>query len=209
MWVLQIFPGQPRQLLQFTGGMLQYFYTNCAPPAKTSGEKEHRYGTIHHGTGCRHHLQPLHPLRQAGSHVQCGPEGIHPVLPQTGLGGTRRNEIWTTQLGVGALGHEPDRRLGGRHRGHRHHQPAGDHHRLGPQHRRTGLPGHRLQCRRTSELCDRLKARGLTERFREKTGLIIDAYFSATKLLWILENVEGARARAEAGNCSSARWRPG
>ena len=44
------------------------------------------------------------------------------------------------------------------------------------------------QCRRTSEYCDELKARGLTEKFRQKTGLIIDAYFSATKLKWILDN---------------------
>ena len=55
------------------------------------------------------------------------------------------------------------------------------------------------QCRRTAEYCDSLKAKGLTELYREKTGLVIDAYFSATKLRWILENVEGARERAERG----------
>ena len=55
------------------------------------------------------------------------------------------------------------------------------------------------QCRRTSEYCDSLRERGLTDMFRKKTGLIIDAYFSATKLHWILENVEGARERAERG----------
>ncbi|MCR5222835.1 MAG: glycerol kinase GlpK [Lachnospiraceae bacterium] len=55
------------------------------------------------------------------------------------------------------------------------------------------------QCRRTSEYCDSLVKKGLTEMFRKKTGLIIDAYFSATKLHWILENVPGARERAEAG----------
>ena len=55
------------------------------------------------------------------------------------------------------------------------------------------------QCRRTSEYCDALKARGLTEKIREKTGLIIDAYFSGTKLKWILDNVPGARERAERG----------
>ena len=55
------------------------------------------------------------------------------------------------------------------------------------------------QCRRTAEYCDELKRRGLEAAFREKTGLLIDAYFSATKLRWILENVEGARKRAEAG----------
>ena len=55
------------------------------------------------------------------------------------------------------------------------------------------------QCRRTSALCDELKAKGLTETFRQKTGLVIDAYFSATKLKWILDNVPGAREKAEAG----------
>lgn len=55
------------------------------------------------------------------------------------------------------------------------------------------------QCRRTSEYCDELKAQSLTESFRSKTGLVIDAYFSATKLKWILDNVEGARERAEKG----------
>ncbi|MCF0175724.1 MAG: glycerol kinase GlpK [Bacteroidales bacterium] len=55
------------------------------------------------------------------------------------------------------------------------------------------------QDRRTSEYCDTLKAQGLVDKIREKTGLIIDAYFSATKIRWILENVPGARERAEAG----------
>jgi len=55
------------------------------------------------------------------------------------------------------------------------------------------------QCRRTSEYCDSLKEKGLTEKYREKTGLVIDAYFSGTKLRWILENVPGARERAEKG----------
>ncbi|WP_346906011.1 glycerol kinase GlpK [Faecalicatena orotica] len=55
------------------------------------------------------------------------------------------------------------------------------------------------QCRRTSEYCDSLKEKGLTDKFREKTGLVIDAYFSGTKVKWILDNVEGARERAERG----------
>lgn len=55
------------------------------------------------------------------------------------------------------------------------------------------------QCRRTSEYCDSLKEKGLTEKFRQKTGLVIDAYFSATKIKWILDNVEGAREKAERG----------
>ena len=55
------------------------------------------------------------------------------------------------------------------------------------------------QDRRTSRFCDRLKKKGLTETIRNKTGLIIDAYFSATKVHWILENVPGARQRADEG----------
>ena len=65
--------------------------------------------------------------------------------------------------------------------------------------RETGEPIYNAivwQCRRTSKFCDELKARGLEEFFRKKTGLLIDPYFSATKLRWILENVEGAYARA-------------
>ncbi|MBQ6469576.1 MAG: glycerol kinase GlpK [Lachnospiraceae bacterium] len=55
------------------------------------------------------------------------------------------------------------------------------------------------QCRRTSEYCDSLAEAGYTEMIREKTGLVIDAYFSGTKLHWILENVPGAKERAEKG----------
>jgi glycerol kinase len=55
------------------------------------------------------------------------------------------------------------------------------------------------QCRRTSEYCDSLKAKGLVDAFRKKTGLVIDAYFSGTKVRWILENVPGVRERAERG----------
>lgn len=55
------------------------------------------------------------------------------------------------------------------------------------------------QCRRTSEYCDTLKEKGLTDKIRKKTGLVIDAYFSATKIKWILDNVPGARQKAEAG----------
>ena len=55
------------------------------------------------------------------------------------------------------------------------------------------------QCRRTSEYCDSLKDKGLVDTYREKTGLVIDAYFSGTKLKWILDNVEGVRERAERG----------
>lgn len=68
--------------------------------------------------------------------------------------------------------------------------------------KKTGEPiSHAIvwQCRRTSEYCDSLKAKGLTDIFREKTGLVIDAYFSGTKVKWILDHIPGARERAEKG----------
>lgn len=55
------------------------------------------------------------------------------------------------------------------------------------------------QCRRTASICDDLKARGLETYIRENTGLVVDAYFSGTKVKWILDNVEGAREKAEKG----------
>ena len=68
--------------------------------------------------------------------------------------------------------------------------------------RNTGEPVYNAivwQCRRTSEYCDSLRAEGLTDTIRSKTGLVIDAYFSATKLKWILDNIPGVRERAEKG----------
>ena len=68
--------------------------------------------------------------------------------------------------------------------------------------RRTGQPVYNAivwQCRRTAEICDRLKADGLGETVTEKTGLLIDAYFSGTKLKWIMDNIPGVRQRAKRG----------
>jgi len=68
--------------------------------------------------------------------------------------------------------------------------------------RNTGEPIHNAivwQDRRTAEYCDSLKDRGLVELFQEKTGLVLDSYFSGTKVRWILEHVDGARERAERG----------
>lgn len=66
----------------------------------------------------------------------------------------------------------------------------------------TGRPVHKAivwQCRRTAGYCDELKKLGMAEFFRSKTGLVLDAYFSGTKLRWLLDNVIGARERAEEG----------
>lgn len=109
------------------------------------------------------------------------------------------NEIWSSQLGVAV---EAMAKLG---------IGADDIAAIGITNQRettivwdknTGEPVYNAivwQCRRTSEYCDSLKEKGLTDKFREKTGLIIDAYFSGTKLKWILDNVDGVRERAEKG----------
>ena len=68
--------------------------------------------------------------------------------------------------------------------------------------RKTGTPIHRAivwQCRRTAAACDRLRAEGLEPMVRERTGLVLDAYFSGTKIAWLLDHVPGARARAARG----------
>lgn len=110
------------------------------------------------------------------------------------------NEIWSTQLGVAV---EAMSKIGA---------SAEDIAAIGITNQRetaivwdknTGEPVYRAivwQCRRTSEYCDTLKEKGLTEMFRMKTGLIIDAYFAGTKVKWILDNVKGARERAENGD---------
>lgn len=110
------------------------------------------------------------------------------------------NEIWSSQLGVAV---EAMQKIGA---------TAADIAAIGITNQRettivwdknTGEPVYHAivwQCRRTSEYCDSLKAKGLQDKFRAKTGLIIDAYFSGTKLKWILDNVPGARERAEKGD---------
>ena len=109
------------------------------------------------------------------------------------------DEIWSSQLGVAV---EAMNKIGA---------SADDIAAIGITNQRetaivwdkaTGEPVYHAivwQCRRTAEYCDSLKAQGYTEFFRKKTGLIIDAYFSGTKIKWILDNIEGAREKAEKG----------
>lgn len=109
------------------------------------------------------------------------------------------NEIWSSQLGVAV---EAMTKIGA---------TAKDIAGIGITNQRetaivwdkkTGEPIYHAivwQCRRTSEYCDTLKEKGLTEFFRKKTGLTIDAYFSGTKVKWLLDYVEGARERAQKG----------
>lgn len=120
-------------------------------------------------------------------------------FPQPGWVEHDADEIWASQLGVAV---EAMNKIGA---------AAADIAAIGITNQRetaivwdrnTGEPVYHAivwQCRRTSEYCDFLKERGLTEKFRQKTGLVIDAYFSGTKIKWILDNVPGVRERAERG----------
>ena len=124
---------------------------------------------------------------------------FHQYFPKPGWVEHDANEIWASMLGVAV---EAMQRIGA---------TAAEIAGIGITNQRetsvvwdkaTGEPIYNAivwQCRRTSAYCDELKARGLTEIFRKKTGLVIDAYFSATKLRWLLEEIPGARARAERG----------
>lgn len=121
------------------------------------------------------------------------------IFPEPGWVEHDANEIWSTQLGVAV---EAMSKIGA---------SAKDIAAIGITNQRettivwdkeTGEPVYHAivwQCRRTSEYCDSLKEKGLTDTFRQKTGLVIDAYFSGTKLKWILDHVPGVRERAERG----------
>ena len=121
------------------------------------------------------------------------------IYPKPGWVEHDANEIWSSMLGVAVetmakAGASPEDIAGIGITNQRETTIVWD--------RETGEPVYNAivwQCRRTAEYCDSLKAKGLEETIRLKTGLVIDAYFSATKLRWILENVPGARARAEKG----------
>ena len=130
------------------------------------------------------------------------------IYPKAGWVEHDANEIWATQFGVAA---EAMQKIGA---------SGSDIAAIGITDQRettivwdkqTGEPIYNAivwQCRRTSEYCDSLKAKGLEESFRKKTGLIIDAYFSATKLKWILDNVPNARERAQKGGLLFCQRKP-
>lgn len=121
------------------------------------------------------------------------------IFPQPGWVEHDPNEIWSSQIGVTA---DAIARAGIR---------AGDIAAIGITNqrettlvwdRKTSQPVYNAivwQDRRTAGLCDRLRADGLTGTVQQKTGLVIDAYFSGTKVAWILDNVPGVRERAERG----------
>jgi glycerol kinase len=135
----------------------------------------------------------------AGSIVAVAQKEFPQIFPKPGWVEHNARDIWSTQVGVAA------EVLSKAHVG------AADIAAIGITNQRettvvwdrgTGEPICNAivwQDRRTAGICDRLKARKLDRLIRRKTGLVIDAYFSATKLQWILQNVKGARARAKAG----------
>ena len=122
------------------------------------------------------------------------------IFPNPGWVEHDANEIWSTQLGVAV---EAMSKIGA---------TAEDIAAIGITNQRetvivwdknSGEPIYHAivwQCRRTSQIADELKAKGLQDKIQKKTGLIIDAYFSATKIKWILDNVEGAREKADNGD---------
>lgn len=138
-------------------------------------------------------------FNEKGEIVSVAQKEFTQIFPQPGWVEQDVSEIWSTQLGVAV---EAMSKIG---------VSANEIHAIGIANQRettivwdktTGEPVYHAvvwQCRRTSEFCDELKERGLTKLFRDKTGLVIDAYFSATKLKWILDQVPGARERARRG----------
>ncbi|MDR3324940.1 MAG: glycerol kinase GlpK [Spirochaetaceae bacterium] len=134
-----------------------------------------------------------------GNIIQSAQKEFTQIFPKPGWVEHDPLEIWSTQIGVLA---EAKTRAG---------IDAKDIAAIGITNQRettvvwekaTGKPVYNAivwQCRRTAEYCDTLKAKGLDKTIKEKTGLVIDAYFSGTKVRWILENVPGARAKAEKG----------
>ena len=135
-----------------------------------------------------------------GNICSMAPKEFRQIFPNPGWVEHDAQEIWSTQLGVAV---EAMSKLGA---------TAEDIAGIGITNQRetaivwdknTGDPVYNAivwQCRRTSDMADALKAKGLEDTIRMKTGLRIDAYFSATKIKWILDNVEGAREKAEAGD---------
>ena len=135
----------------------------------------------------------------AGSIVAVAQKEFRQIFPKPGWVEHDPSDIWSSQAGVAA---EALTKAGLR---------ANDIAAIGITNQRetavvwdraTGEPVCNAivwQDRRTADICDRLKARKLDRVIRRKTGLIVDAYFSATKVQWILQNVKGARARAKAG----------
>ncbi|SFN79523.1 glycerol kinase [Chitinophaga sp. YR627] len=136
---------------------------------------------------------------KAGSIVAIAQKEFRQIFPSPGWVEHDANEIWSSQLGVAA---EAVAKAGLRGTDIAAIGITNQRETTVVWDRHTGKPIHNAivwQDRRTAAYCDQLKAAGHEQLIREKTGLVIDAYFSATKVRWILENVEGARERAAKG----------
>lgn len=121
------------------------------------------------------------------------------IFPQPGWVEHDPNEIWSTQAGVAA---EAVAKMGLSGKNIKAIGITNQRETTIVWNRETGQPVYNAivwQDRRTSSYCDNLKSKGYTAIIRSKTGLIIDSYFSASKINWILDNVDGARALADAG----------
>ncbi|WEK19202.1 MAG: glycerol kinase GlpK [Candidatus Pedobacter colombiensis] len=138
-------------------------------------------------------------FNKEGSIVSIAQKEFEQIYPQPGWVEHNASEIWTTQISVATeaivkAGITPTDIAAIGITNQRETTVLWD--------RKTGEPLYNAivwQDRRTSGYCDELKAKGMAKTIQEKTGLILDAYFSATKIKWILDNVPGARAKAAAG----------
>lgn len=134
-----------------------------------------------------------------GNMVSAAQKEFTQIYPQAGWVEHDAMEIWSTQMGVAQ---EALLKINGTYENIEAIGITNQRETTVVWDKETGIPICNAivwQCRRTAAYCDELKAAGYSDRIREKTGLLIDAYFSGTKLRWILENVPGARQKAEAG----------
>ncbi|MEK7877227.1 MAG: FGGY family carbohydrate kinase, partial [Pseudomonadota bacterium] len=136
----------------------------------------------------------------AGAIKAAAQKEFRQIFPQPGWVEHDPDEIWETQIGVAV---EAIARAGIRARDIAAIGITNQRETTVVWDRRTGKPVHNAivwQDRRTAAFCDELKAQGHERLFSDKTGLLLDAYFSGTKLRWILDHVAGARQQAEAGH---------
>lgn len=138
-------------------------------------------------------------FNKSGEMVSVAQKDITQIYPNPGWVEHDAMEIWSSQVGVAGealtkIGAHPSDIAGIGITNQRETTVVWD--------KNTGIPIYNAivwQCRRTAEYCDSLVAQGYSDMIKEKTGLLIDPYFSGTKLRWILENVPGAREKAENG----------
>ena len=134
-----------------------------------------------------------------GNMVSVAQKEFTQIYPKAGWVEHDAMEIWSTQMGVAQ---EALLKINGTYENIEAIGITNQRETTVVWDKETGIPIYNAivwQCRRTAEYCDELKAAGYSDMIREKTGLLIDAYFSGTKLRWILEHVPGAREKAEAG----------